>query len=274
MARTEIDPGMITAAQEGCRVAFDGLVKATYDDTYSLALRLTGNPADAEDVAQDTYLRVFKHLRRFRGDAHLGTWLHRITVNCASNLTAKRGRVRRHEEYAADIGATTPTSDPSCDPAERATADDLRTRLQAAVESLPHKLRDVVVLRDVAGLSHDAIARQLGISESAAKVRLHRARQRLRAQLFGDATDSTAAIGAPDPTGSNAAGAADAAHSTARRETPDPAPHGTPHGPRARGRARRAGSGSLIDSPREPAAGDPGPPSAVTVPIPARAVAR
>ncbi len=186
MTRPEIDPGLITAAREGCQVAFGGLVKATYDDTYSLALRLTGNPSDAEDVAQDTYLRAFKYLGRFRGDAHVRTWLHRITVNCASNVTAKRGRVRRHEESASDVALSGPPADATTDPAEQATAGDLRTRLLAAVEALPPKLRDVVVLRDVTGLSHEAIADRLGISETAAKVRLHRARQRLREQLFGD----------------------------------------------------------------------------------------
>ena len=186
MTRPEIDPGLITAAQEGCQVAFGGLVKATYDDTYSLALRLTGNPSDAEDVAQDTYLRAFTYLGRFRGDAHVRTWLHRITVNCASNVTAKRGRVRRHEESASDVALSGPPADSTTDPAEQATADDLRTRLLAAVEALPPKLRDVVVLRDVTGLPHEAIADRLGISETAAKVRLHRARLRLREQLFGD----------------------------------------------------------------------------------------
>lgn len=208
MARRDIDPTLITAAQEGCRDAFSGIVRATYDDTYSLALRLTGNAADAEDVAQDTYLKVFKHLRRFRGDAQLATWLHRITVNCASNVTAKRRRVRHHEEFAPDAGLRAPASDPASDPVELATAGDLRTRLEAAVEALPNKLRSVVILRDVRGMSHEAIAAELGISESAAKVRLHRARLRLRQELFGSDDSAHRSHGPAHPatTGPDAAG--------------------------------------------------------------------
>jgi RNA polymerase sigma-70 factor, ECF subfamily len=77
----------VTAAQSGDTEAFNDLVRATYDDTYSLALRLVGNSEDAKDVVQDTYLRAYRALARFRGDAQIGTWLFRITSNCASKQT-------------------------------------------------------------------------------------------------------------------------------------------------------------------------------------------
>jgi RNA polymerase sigma-70 factor, ECF subfamily len=74
----------VSAAREGCPDAFSDLVRATYDDTYSLALRLVGNPEDARDVAQDTYLKAFRGLPGFRGEANVATWLYRITANCTT----------------------------------------------------------------------------------------------------------------------------------------------------------------------------------------------
>ncbi len=178
----------VMAAREGCHNAFGDLVRATYNDTYSHALRLVGNVDDAHDVAQDTYLKAFRYLRGFRGESNIATWLYRITANSAHNLVAKRRRTE-----------TTPLTDETVvsdevlahDPSGQAELNDLRARLVQALETLPTKLRTVLVLRDIYDQSHEAIARQLGITESAAKVRLHRARQKLRDQLFGDTDDVT-----------------------------------------------------------------------------------
>src|SRR5690606_27837850 len=74
---------LVAAAQDGDREAFDELVRATYAESYTLALRLTGNEEDARDVVQEAYLRAFRGLRRFRGDARFSTWMYRITANCA-----------------------------------------------------------------------------------------------------------------------------------------------------------------------------------------------
>ena len=176
----------VTAAQDGCPDAFGDLVRATYEDTYSLALRLVGNPEDAQDVAQDTYLRAFRAIGRFRGEASIATWLYRITTNCATTLIARRRRVN-HDSLPD--GDAVVDDCPEHDPQLRADTADLRERVIAALGALPVKLRSVIVLRDIYDLSHDAIARQLGITESAAKVRLHRARQKLRAALF-DASEA------------------------------------------------------------------------------------
>jgi RNA polymerase sigma-70 factor, ECF subfamily len=172
---------LVAAAKHGDREAFDELVRVTYADTYTLAYRLTGNEEDARDVVQEAYLRAFRGLRRFRGDAQFSTWMYRITANCAATQLGKRAR-HRHDEL--DDGA--PVADPRLDhdPQLRADADDLRSRLHAALDALPPRLRAVVVLRDVYELSHESIAAELGISESAAKVRLHRARHKLRDHLF------------------------------------------------------------------------------------------
>ena len=173
---------LVAAAQDGDRAAFDELVRVTYVDTYTLAHRLTGDEEDARDVVQEAYLRAYRGLHRFRGDAQFSTWLYRITANCAATHLGRHNRHRHDELDEATAGAD---SHPDRDPELRADADELRGRLRAALDSLPPRLRAVVVLRDVYELSHETIAAELGISESAAKVRLHRARNKLREQLFG-----------------------------------------------------------------------------------------
>ena len=173
---------LVAAAKDGDRGAFDELVRLTYAATYTLAYRLTGDEDDARDVVQEAYLRAYRGLRRFRGDAQFSTWLYRITANCAATHMGRRAR-HRHDELDDSL----PVADdrPDHDPQLRADAEDLHGRLQAALAALPDRLRAVVVLRDVYDLPHESIAAELGISESAAKVRLHRARHKLREQIFG-----------------------------------------------------------------------------------------
>ena len=182
---------LIARAKDGDREAFDDLVRLTYKDVYTLALRLTGSPDDAADVVQESYIRAFKGLRRFRGDAKFSTWMYRITANCSSSHLSGRNR-HRHEPLDHELVVVDPA--PDVDPELTAQARDTRNQIEAAVRSLPARLRAVVVLRDVYELSHNEIADELDISESAAKVRLHRARRKLAALLStsGDSEKETA----------------------------------------------------------------------------------
>lgn len=173
--------GLVTAARSGDRSAFDELVKATYTDMYTLAYRLTGNEEDARDVVQDAYLRAFRGLRRFRGDARFTTWMYRITANCASTHLAKRARTR-HDDLDDEFDLVDIA--PAHDPERQAEAGYERDRIARALSELPPRLRAVIVLRDVYDLPHESIAAELGITEAAAKVRLHRARRKLRERLF------------------------------------------------------------------------------------------
>lgn len=168
------------AARDGDKDAFDQLVRLTYGDVFKLAIKLTGNEADAKDVVQDTYVRAFRGLRRFRGDAQFSTWLYRIASNCASSFTARRSRQRCDSLSEAHEVVET---DPDQDPTLRAEASTLRQTIERALEQLPQRLRAVVVLRHLEDLSHREIAERLGISESATKVRLHRARNTLKRLL-------------------------------------------------------------------------------------------
>jgi len=174
---------VVAAARRGDRDAFAALVRATYDDTYTLAYRLMGNEEDARDVVQEAYLRAYRGIERFRGEARVTTWLYRITANCASTQLGSR---RRHRHEPLDVTVEPPDSTPASDPLDRAVAADLRATVEVAIAELPPRLRAVVVLRDVYDLPHEAIAAELGITETAAKVRLHRARRALRARCFPD----------------------------------------------------------------------------------------
>lgn len=172
---------LVEAAKDGDHPAFEELVRRTYADTFALARRLVSDDEDARDVVQETYLRAFRSIKKFRGDAQFTTWLYRITANCASTYLGRRRR-NRHDELDEEV--TVPDLHPDHDPAMAADASLLRDRLEVAIAELPPRLRAVVVLRDIYDMNHAEIADELGISESAAKVRLHRARRKLRAQIF------------------------------------------------------------------------------------------
>ncbi|HEX3426444.1 MAG TPA: RNA polymerase sigma factor [Acidimicrobiales bacterium] len=180
--------GLVAEARSGDRSAFDELVKATYADMYTLAYRLTGNEEDARDVVQEAYLRAYRGLKRFRGDARFSTWMYRITANCASTQLAKRARTR-HEDLDEDVDVIDTEVDH--DPEQRAELAFDRDRITRALEELPVRLRTVIVLRDVYDLPHESIAAELGITEAAAKVRLHRARRKLHERLFPNRTEVT-----------------------------------------------------------------------------------
>ncbi len=174
---------LVAAAQAGDRTAFEEIVRATYVDTYTLALRLTANEEDARDVVQEVYLRAWKGIGRFRGDAQFSTWLYRITANTASSHVSRR---RRHRSEPLEDGPEPTEERVALQPEAATESAATLERLAAAVAQLPPKLRAIVILKDVYGLSHEAIAEELGISVSAAKVRLHRGRRRLREQWLDE----------------------------------------------------------------------------------------
>jgi RNA polymerase sigma-70 factor (ECF subfamily) len=181
---------LVVAARDGDRGAFEELVRLTSAETYTLAYRLMGDEDDARDVVQEAYLRAYRGISKFRGDARFTTWMYRITANCAVTQLERRQR-HRHEELADDA----PLADGSAerDPQARADVGALRDELTQALQELPPRLRAVVVLRDIYDLRHEDIAAELGITETAAKVRLHRARARLRERLFPEPKEEVAA---------------------------------------------------------------------------------
>lgn len=187
MEQTEAE--LIAAAQAGERSAFDELVRRTFVDTFTLARRLTGNDEDARDVVQDSYLRAWKAIGKFRGDAQFSTWMYRITANAASSSVQKRRRQRT--EPLDDVREIADTRADN-QPATVAESSEALGRISYALDELPEKLRAVVVLKDVYDLPHEAIAEELGITVAAAKVRLHRARRKLRDALYDEGVEAHA----------------------------------------------------------------------------------
>ncbi len=167
-------------AQDGDRTAFAALVREHQDEVYTLARRLVGDPHLASDVAQETMIRAGRALPHFRGDAKLSTWLHRITVNTA--WTHKK-RAKRHQGASIEDQLELAAPMDSAHPEVAGEIMELRGRLRDALDRLPGSQREVVVMKDVYGWSHAEIADAMGISVTAAKVRLHRARARLARDL-------------------------------------------------------------------------------------------
>ena len=189
----DIPDWVVERARDGDMDALSELVRLSQAEVYTLALRLTGNEEDARDVVQDTYLRVMKGIRRFRGDSALSTWLYRVTANTAYTFLQRSKKHRARP--LSEVEDVTPLPDTSLDrPDDAVLARELRERLQEAVSDLPPAYRSVVVLKDIYGLSHEEIAESLGISVTACKVRLFRARRRLREVLFGGDEDEKVAI--------------------------------------------------------------------------------
>lgn len=171
---------LIARARSGDRAAFGALVREHQDEVYTLARRLVGDPHMAADVAQEALIRAWRALPNFRGDAKFSTWLYRITVNTSWTHKKRAGRHRtsdleEHFELAAPLDATHPEV--------AGEILELRGRLRSALDRLPDAQREVVVMKDVYGWSHSEIAESMGISVTAAKVRLHRARARLAKDL-------------------------------------------------------------------------------------------
>lgn len=165
---------------------------------YSLARRMLGNDADAEDVTQDVLLQVVRKLGSFRGEADVGTWLHRITVNAALGHRTRRARRAEHETHEAtdtfdgDGDGHPQSARPWSVPPEQHALDRERAKLiEDAIARLPEMYRDVYVLADVEGLTNPQIADLLDLTVPGVKTRLHRARLRMRDALaphFEEAT--------------------------------------------------------------------------------------
>lgn len=190
---------LVQHAQQGELAAFEQLVARHQQRVYLIARRITGQPEDAEDVTQQTFLSAVEHLSSFRGEASFATWIGRIATHAALKVIRKRagGRLLSLEEQseASSEGEPPPHPEYIADwrkgPAELAFDDEVRRAMDAALASLDEKYRLVFVLRDVEGASVKETAEQLGLTEANVKVRLLRARLFLREQLtrrFGDPT--------------------------------------------------------------------------------------
>lgn len=170
---------LVDKARHGDRDAFGELVRIHQDEVYTLAVRLTRDPDLASDVAQDAFVRAWRAMPKFRGDAKFSTWMHRITVNTAWTHRTKRNKVRLDP---LDDMHREPVST-SIDPIRAGESASAAPVISKALLDLSESVRAVVVLKDVYDWGHNEIAEHLDISVTAAKVRLHRGRKELRVRL-------------------------------------------------------------------------------------------
>ena len=160
-------------------------LKAYAPSMLRLALRITGDPDEAENVLQESFIAACNRIDTFNGLSSLNTWMYRIVLNNAlMALRKKRPGLVSLDEHAEETGASAAwVADHSAQPVEEILNNELQESLNRALIGLPDTLRTAFVLRDVEGLSTREAAEVLDISESALKVRLHRARQALREHL-------------------------------------------------------------------------------------------
>jgi RNA polymerase sigma-70 factor (ECF subfamily) len=163
----------IRRAQQGDAIAIRDLYRRYAPRVHAVVRRLAGDDALAEDWAQDAWVRVFRALPAFRGDARFSTWLHRIAVNSA--LHGRRWRERRVSREAP--------LEAEREPSGRTDHVMLRLNLQRALDELPEGMRQVIVLHDVEGYTHEEIGELLGIAAGTSKSQLFKARARLRGLL-------------------------------------------------------------------------------------------
>ena len=178
----------------GEAAAFNRLVEERHADIYALLYRLTEDAEEARDLTQETFLQAFRHLAGFRGDADLRTWLYRIAVNQARNRWRWWKRRRRDRTVSLDAPAGESSDAPlsaglPCrdgeDPEQQALARERERALFSALRTLSRPYREVIVLRDIEGLSYEEVALALEINVGTVKSRLSRGRNELRRRLEG-----------------------------------------------------------------------------------------
>jgi RNA polymerase sigma-70 factor (ECF subfamily) len=171
-------PGLVERLRAGDPRAFEELVIAYQHRVFGVALRMLGSRAEAEEIAQEVFLRAHRALADFRGDARLGTWLYAIASRlCLNRLASADRRVARGDAALAEVPAAAPDA---ADAAEHAQRD---AALRAAIAELPEERRIVLVLRDIEGLTYDEIAEALALEPGTVRSRLHRARMQLKDKL-------------------------------------------------------------------------------------------
>jgi len=181
-----IDPDaeLVARWQAGDASAFEVLVRRHERRVFGLVFRMLGNREEAEDVAQEAFLALHRHGRRFRGEARFSTFVYRVAANAALNRRRSLGRRRAREEalkHRQDAGDDLPST--PRDPEDAASGGEIQQRVQAALLGLPRDLRMAVVLYDIEGQPYGEIAQVLRIPEGTVKSRIHRARTALRDRL-------------------------------------------------------------------------------------------
>ncbi|MBZ5514432.1 MAG: sigma-70 family RNA polymerase sigma factor [Acidobacteriia bacterium] len=177
---------LIARAQQGDEAAFEALFNTHKRRVYSLCLRMTGDTAEAEDLAQEAFLQLFRKISTFRGESAFTTWLHRLVVNVVLMHLRKKG-LQQVSLDEPDGSREEPVKRDYGEDDHRLLGSVARIRLARAIESLPHGYRSVFILHDVEGYEHNEIAQIMNCSIGNSKSQLHKARLKLRELLREEA---------------------------------------------------------------------------------------
>lgn len=174
------DFALCQKAAAGNIPAFELIYQRYHRRTYSLTLRMTNSPTEAEDLTQEVFIQLFRKVGSFRGDSAFSTWLHRLTVNQV--LMHFRRRSVKNEKTSDDGEMPEQTVQGSANPRKMQVVD--RIALKNAIAELPNGYRNVFILHDVEGYEHEEVAKLLKISVGTSKSQLHKARLKLRGLLI------------------------------------------------------------------------------------------
>ncbi|MBB5319282.1 RNA polymerase sigma factor [Tunturibacter empetritectus] len=203
---TTEDVALIADLKAGSEEAFAVLIAQYHQPLYSLIARSLNDPADASDITQEVFIKVFRSIRGFHGEASLRTWLYRIALHEASNQRRWWSRHKKQEitidsSFESDpdaenshLSLASTLADQSDSPFDHAVQAEVRERVEAALRQIPEAFRTVVILREIEGFAYEEIAEILNVNLGTVKSRLTRGRSALRAILNADdaiaATDS------------------------------------------------------------------------------------
>lgn len=173
------DRDLVDRHRYGDPAAFEEIYRRFEEMVYNLALRMSGDPEEAADLMQEIFLRVFRHLGKFRAQSSLKTWIYRVALNhCRSRLARRRQRPLPLEQEVEER-----IRDPERSPEEKAMAGDAERLVSRALTQVKPAFREAVILRDLEGLSYQEIARVLRVRVGTVRSRIARGREQLRQLL-------------------------------------------------------------------------------------------
>ncbi|MFM1885122.1 MAG: polymerase sigma factor [Pseudomonadota bacterium] len=181
------DLELVRRVQQGDKGAFDLLVRKYQHKVVKLVMRYMRDPADAEDVAQDAFIKAYRALPNFRGDSAFYTWLYRIAINTAKNALVSRERMPAGIDLDDDEGgdpydALGRLADMET-PEALLLTEEIRNTVDAAIQALPEELRMAIVLRELEGMSYEAIAAAMDCPVGTVRSRIYRAREAIDRRL-------------------------------------------------------------------------------------------
>ena len=187
MTVEESDLVLVKRVQRGDKTAFDLLVRKYQHKVVKLVLRYVRNPAEAEDIAQEAFIKAYRALPQFRGDSAFYTWMYRIAINTAKNSLASRDR--SPIRYDLDLtdpeeshSVQTKLQDPDT-PEGMALTEEIRLIVNSAIDALPEELKTAIVLRELDGLSYEEIAAAMECPVGTVRSRIFRAREAIDKRL-------------------------------------------------------------------------------------------